>query len=362
MKYFTGTQIKILLAIIGLLDFAIPSFSQIDSVNAITHPELYIEIQDGIFVSKIINHGEDTLKDDAIVSAAYQYEMIYDSTSRVDYVFTECTKNGWRPRLATWKSGRIVTASFQALTDSSRTDPFTVATGDTISFYRELSWYNPKDHRQDTANFFSLDTLDYAVELIDLKNRRLQLLDSLGVLARTSPGVPVLYGMQPIMANISYGIPSSMNGDTVAVRIRLYARGNGQFSQMRNDRFTVNTSHKLGNAYWKSYLEAYGGGLGKRSIQDITASTAGNSSSGLLTIDKAGAGSVRIRIIPPEDAGDVSIVIYNALGQIVFIPFATRSVSSPSDIFYRFPGDGVYLIALVHNGALEQSIKYVSNS
>lgn len=359
MKHANISPMVMVIAI-GLLSLATPSWSQIDSINAITHPERYVEVQDGIYISRIINHGQDTLKNDAIVSAAYMYEMIYDSTSRIDYLFTECMKNGWRPRLATWTSGRIRTASFSALTDSSRTDPFTVTSGDTISFYRELSWYNPRNHRQDTDNFFSLDTLDYAVELTDKKGSRLELLDSLGVLARASPGIPVLYGSRPIMAKVSFIVPPAMNGDTVALRVRLYAHGNGEFYQMRNDRFTVNASHKLDKEYWQGYLKSYGGDLGKRSIRDIAANAITSSLSDYINISAVTAGIVRIKITPPAGSGNVSVVIYNDLGQIVFIPFTSSSASAANDILYRFPKSGVYFITLEHNGIVLRSMKYIS--
>lgn len=218
-----------------------------------------IEIQDGVFVRRVINHGADTLPLNANIAAAYIFEREYDSTCRIQYTFTECRINAMRPRLATWKFRQQITAPVSALTDSSRTDPFKVVAGDTITFYRELIWYDSKTGRRDIDNFCSPDTLDYVVELVRwTTGHRTVMLDSLGILARSAPGAPTLYGMRPVMAKVAYVVPRSLDGDTVFVRVRPYVRGHGVGTFVRCDGVGVNRSDALALPFWQAYLSVYG--------------------------------------------------------------------------------------------------------
>ncbi len=229
------------------------------NVRAAQQDTMQIEIQDGVFVRRVINHGADTLPLNANIAAAYIFESEYDSTCRVQYTFTECRINAMRPRLATWKFRQQITAPVSALTDSSRTDPFKVVAGDTITFYRELMWYDPKTGRQDTDNFFSSDSIDYVVELVRwTTGHRVAMLDSLGILARSAPGAPTLYGMRPVMAKVAYVVPRSLDGDTVFVRVRPYVRGHGVGTLVRCDGVGVNRSDALALPFWQAYLSVYG--------------------------------------------------------------------------------------------------------
>ncbi len=227
------------------------------------HPEWYVHIQDSLFVK--LTHGSQILDTNEYChSASYQYEMIYDSTSRIDYTFSECKLNNGRIRLRNWQDGRISTAPISEYNDSTRTDEVTLAAGDTISFYRHFQWYNPMTRKQSFSNYFATDTLDYVVDLVNAATGlRLALLDSFGALARVPAGSPVLYGLHPIIAVVRFPVPSAMAGKHAFVRVHIDARGDGLYQPIRRDGPTVGLSRGLATGRWTEYLRLFGD-LGKQ--------------------------------------------------------------------------------------------------
>lgn len=316
------------------------------------HPELYVEVQDSIFVKRV--RGTDTVPvNDFRVAASYQWEMVYDSTCRVSYLFSECRHNEVRPRLTTWVARRLMTAPIEKFNDSSKTESFVVLTGDSVSFYREFRWYNPKNHRQDTNNFYSPDTLDYAVELVNAANgERLTLLDSMGVLPSITPNIPILYGTRPIIALVKYIVPSYMNGKTAFVRIRQYARGDGLYNPVRLDMPTINISKTLDNPDLNSYLQDFGGGLSKRSISQFNTSSSIENGSVVFDVKQITANEIDVAFAPPIQGGSVSVLIYDGLGNLTFIPFTTKFLTRRESIRYQFPSNGTYFITFICNGVI----------
>lgn len=319
--------------------------------NIIAHPEWFEEVQDGFYVSRVSKSGAWS-NPEAKIGAAYRFEMVYDSTSRVQYLFTECYHNGTRPRLLSWKPRHLHTAPVEQMTDSSRTENFKIAPGDTISFFRELKWYNPMTGRQDTNNFWSPDTLGYAVELVRATSgQRIALLDSFGVLAQLSPGAPTFCGSRPLIAHVTYMVPSTIpTSDSVFVRVRLYADGDGLFTPMRNDEWTSGMAHALRKGIWDYYLSLYGGPLYKQVTDELGNVPAGSGS--LLSISNVSRETIRIRFSPPRGSGPVQVAIYDANGTPVFFPFATRGDVEDGTAEYTFDRSGVYIVALERSGAI----------
>lgn len=64
---------------------------------------------------------------------SYQYAMIYGGTSRTDFIFTECKKNGELIKLMTWNHQEIISAPAEVISYNSRTVNFHIHAGDTIS-------------------------------------------------------------------------------------------------------------------------------------------------------------------------------------------------------------------------------------
>jgi hypothetical protein len=323
----------------------------------LAHPELYVEVQDDVYIKRVDSKGQ-LMPEAKIISAAYRFEMIYDSTCRVQYLFSECRHNGVRPRLLAWKDGHIHAASAEMMTDSSRTAAFKISSGDTVSFYREFKWYNPKTQSQDTNNFRSLDTLDYAVELVDrATNGRIALLDSFGVLPRVVPGSPVVYGTRPIMSKVQYAIPYGLTADSAFVRVRTYTRGDGPYLPIRKDDETVGASYALDLGIWDYYLSLYGGSLGKRSIGDLNAINTRRPQNSLLSVLMENPGTIAVRFSSPPGSGPIEVVIYDAVGNKIFVPFATRSIQSAEIATYTFTASGIYFVALQVGGVIVEAKK-----
>lgn len=103
-------------------------------------------IQDSLAVATI--RGSDgTPFPGSWISPAYHYMMTYQPTSRTEFIFTECKKNGKLINLLPWNYNQIISAPAELISYNSRTVNFQVRAGDTISFYREMDWYNPSTNR-----------------------------------------------------------------------------------------------------------------------------------------------------------------------------------------------------------------------
>ncbi len=327
-----------------------PSHAQVPEL--LTHPELYVEVQDNVFIRKVDMSGRP-IQPDAIISAAYRFEMVYDSSSRVQYLFSECRHNGVRPRLLAWKDGHIHSARDEMMADSSRTASFPIEAGDSISFYREFKWYNPKDQSQTQTNYVALDTLDYVVELVSSRTGlRLALLDSFGVMPRPTPGAPEFHGDRPIMASIDHVIPSTVTRDTGFIRVRMYARGDGPYLPIRKDDITIGSSWNLLHGYWDYYLDQFGGSLGKRTVTELTRGVTDHADVTLSVVD-IGKGVVRIDFSSPSDGGPLRVGIFDAAGNEVFTPYGTTLPDGAGrSATYAFSSSGRYFVALIQGNSI----------
>lgn len=322
--------------------------------DPVMYPELWVNIGQDSFLDCLVS-GTDTVPAVA-VTASYQFGMIYDSTSRTDYTFTEARRNGNRIPLLHWKRGGMVHMDADVMSYNSRTAVFPLLTGDTLSFYRELEWYTLMGREQSLTNYYALDTLAYSVELVRASDGAvLALLDSLGIMPSTTPGTPTIHGTRPIMAQVNYGVPGVMAGDSAFIGIRLYAHGSGAYNFIRYDNITVALSDRLTRTNWINYLSTFGFGLGsqKRSLDFLTGPTAGD---GALDVIPHTDGISTIRFDVPE-GGSATIAVYDATGQLVFYPYAGPAAGQSIALQYRFPQRGMYIVALLHDGRLVTSTK-----
>ncbi len=313
----------------------------------------FVNVQGNLYISRI-SRGGDTLPASAVIAPAFAIEMLYDSTSRVNYLFSECLHNGVKVTLPNWKHLRLAAAPIAVISDSSHTAPFRVTAGDTVSFYRQLSWYDPKTKAQKRNNFMSLDTLDYVVELVDASSgRRVAMLDSLGVLPCSTRCVPTFYGNRPINALVKYAIPAALNGDTVFVRLKLMARGAGEYYPLRHDISTSGISLNVTSPLGIAYLRQYGGAFLKSTSEKLESLA---SSAEALDIVMRGDRDIEIRGGARERTS-AGIVIYDLLGNVVFAP-SMGAPWSPS-VLYHFESAGIYYVALVAGGSIVRTSKIV---
>lgn len=313
-----------------------------------THPELWVNIgQDCIANCRVI--GSDTVPADAI-AASYSFGMIYDSVSRTDYTFTECRRNGGRIPLLHWRRHHLVHMDADVMSYNSRTASFPLVGGDTLGFFRELKWYDPMTREQTPDNYYALDTLAYAVELVRASDGAvLALLDSIGVMPSLARNTPVIHGTRPILAQVRYVVPGALACDSAFIGIRLYAHGDGAYNFLRYDGETIALSDMLNDPYWIDYLRVYGYGLGlaRRAVDDLSAGEA----AGMLTVEARAGGEALIRFRAP-DPGPTSVAIYDAAGQLLFYPYAGPSPEGSMSVAYRFPAGGLYFVVLMQEGKI----------
>lgn len=175
-------------------------------------------------------------------------------------------------KLRHWAKGRVVNANARLLSFNSTTVPFTCHAGDTLSFYRELYWKNLVTGESDTAGYYSPDSLDYAIELVRLSDSaRVATLDSVGILANTTPGPPRIHGGRPLLATVRYVVPPALEGTEAFMRVLVFHRGEGPYWFTRTDRVTIGYSahatHPDWLPYWEHFLTVFNPTAPKTSVE-----------------------------------------------------------------------------------------------
>jgi hypothetical protein len=312
---------------------------------------------DQTFASYRFSDGSTTITS-ASIFASWSFGMRSDS-GLVTYEISEFRKGSNRLTLVGWcnDSVRRNWTNVQ-MSDTSRTATFVLGSGDTISFYRELSWYNPITLKQHPANFYSPDSLYYAVELIGTNGVRKALLDSLGVNSSIPSGSPQLHGTLPIMAVVKYPVPTGFIGDTAMVRVRVYSRGPGAYYFMRRDHMAANLSVQVQDTFWTQYVQSYGGGLGKRSVEELTALKTNESQATFLSVTpNPVVGQATIEFEGSEKGIPTTVLIYDGQGNIVFNAASSPRLTGRHTAHVEFPSAGTYFVALFHNGTIVNSKK-----
>jgi hypothetical protein len=323
------------------------------------HPELYVQLGDSIWICRVHNSGRDTVDAEDIVQN-YVFQMLNDSTSLTEYRFGETRRNGHRIPLDKWDLNSRRTTAAAVLSYNSRTVPFVIHGGDSLSFYRELYWYNPLFNRQLSNEYYSRDTLTYAVELVEPSTEtRLALLDSIGIMPNLTPATPIVHGARPIMAKVNYVVPARLDGDTAIMRVVLRNRGDGDYWFDRQDKIQIGMSRQLSVPEWQHYLSAWGlllnpPELGKSELERTTSS----SDSVILNVAIVpGTHDAHITFSTAPNGATTSVVVYDARGRSLFDPYSSRATTTTADAFYHFEQSGLYIIGLIHDGGLVRTQK-----
>ncbi len=293
-------------------------------------------------------------------SGAYVYEMGYDPFCRTRFTFTECKKNGQLLKLLAWNDGAAINAPAELMTFNSRTENTLLHAGDTISFYHDFAWYNPVDNKMLTTNYYALDTLEMIVHLVRATDGSpLVQLDSIGAIARPTPGMPTIYGTQPIMAIISYVVPQQFQGDSAFVGVTLRAKGSGPHYFTRYDEVTVGMSNRLQDIYYQAYLANFGAIYAKRSLNDLMKDAGQEGAMLAVSSDPRSPRDIRIIFNGPRDGGSATISIYDESGNLVFFPYNSRTDATQAETSYRVPSRGAYFVALGHNGKIVKTTRTI---
>lgn len=343
-----------LFAVAGLYANAQPIFTygEDSTLVPIPHPDdsahLWLRIQDSQYVYLVSARGN--LRPARSIAAAYTFDMVYDSTFLVSYDFTECLKNGRHLTLKNWKKGRKVNASARLLSFNSATDTFTCRTGDTLSFYRDLYWKELASGRQDTANYYALDSLDYTVELVRLSDSaRVAILDTIGILANTTMGPPRIHGMHPLMATVRYIVPQSLDGATAFIRVLVFHRGGGPHWFARTDDITFGLSNLAANPDWRVFVDLFNPLVPKISAERLTEAAVDPSRAPRLDV-VSGAGRFLMTFDCAPNSGQTLISVFDASGQQLYTPYVTTGMAGSAHAGYSYPVPGAYFIALYHDG------------
>ena len=302
----------------------------------------------------------DPLNSDEI-HAAYVFDLVYDSTSVIIYTFTECTQNKNRIKLARWIEGRTVNADANLLSFNSTTESFLCHTGDSISFYREIDWRDPRTGWVDTNTYYALDSLDYTVELIRTSDSlRIALLDSIGLLPSFTPSRPVIHGTRPIMSLIHYIIPQSLNNTNAFIRVRVYHRGNGEYWFTRHDYINIALSSRLSDPNFIDFIKIFSPGSSKIAISDHR-SLPGENQHLIVESIIGSPHDIKITFDGTSDGSGTAVVVYDMRGELIFIPYMTPGSSDRSQTTYHFGHSGTYFIGLLHNNRITALRKIIIN-
>lgn len=318
-------------------------------------PEMWVTLEDGTRMWRI-TAGGDTLAPEWF-SAGYELRMYTDSTCLTEYKFTGCKRNGVRIPLAHWKKNRAVNLDAEVLAYNSRTEAVTLHEGDTLSFYRELSWKDPRFNRQMLNNYRSLDTLTFAVELVGVADSsRVALMDSIGIMACEQTCAPTIHGSRPIMAHVFWVVPESLAGATAFIRLRPKATGAGDLYFTRKEELSVALWMRLLDPYWTTYLSQWQ--AFQKSIP-LGAGTVDRPADVKLLVraSTADRGAVSIDFDAAPDGGAVSLMIFDLNGNQVYTPFARTESSGTYSVAHRFAESGAYVVALAYGGAVVRTEK-----
>lgn len=305
------------------------------------------------------------------ISGSYQFSMLYDSSCRTDYVFTEPWLNGQRLTLDRWVNGRSVNADQEILSFNSRTKPFWAKAGDTVRFYREIDWISTITWRKDTISYLSRDTLGFSVELIrSYDMSRILLLDSIGIMPQDPPGKIRFYSPHNAMAAVECVLPEWIGADSLCIRVRVRARGSGEYYFTRQDDIRSGYSRSamshpilladqaiLKECCWTPIALPEQEPPLERML--LRAALEGNTGGErMLTVrqEKAGDADVTIGIVPPPGFGAVSVIVTGGSGGVLRPPFA-GPVEGAREATYRFPSSGIYLVGVMSGGKIIDAAK-----
>jgi hypothetical protein len=284
-----------------------------------------------------VGSGDTVQASDAF--AIWNFETANDS-STTRYVFTELKKNGARILFAKWVDEALyLNWDETQLRDSSRSVCFTSSNGDTISFYRQFTWMDKQSATTREYNFYSPDTLDYVVELIKQSDgSRLLLLDSIGVLRRTTRGNPTFYGTDARLAIVKKALPA-VSGDSVFVRVRASQRGDGPYNHVRRDTYGLRLSQRLNDTSWQAFAQALW-----RPVPQLESAPA--DSNKLRVSPNPSKGKIHVSFVGAE-SWETNLAVYDANGSLVKYPFMSR-ISGRAEVHFDIVGTGRFFVVLMH--------------
>ncbi len=323
------------------------------------YPHLWTKVQDTTWIWLVRDSGRVLNRN--LVSGYYEFTMQYDSTGLVYYMFTEPWHNGSLLKLRHWELGRSVNLDEDLLSLNSRTEDFTVHTGDTVSFMRDFRWFHGITQQQEPNNFFSHDTLTYVVELASAHDSgyyqsRVAVIDSFGVMPCSPPGEPQFFGSgSPAVMDLrTYVVPPTLDGQSVCMRVRVRAHGDGEYFFTRTDNFSVNMSGLLNDPGIRSYIDYMSHPrFWKRGAQPEDISTPAPK---ILSVHRRSVTDpeVSIRLASGVGPGPITVAVYDLQGMLLATLF-TGTLDAPKTLTHTFTASGSYFISVSQGNSTLQT-------
>ncbi|MBS1913197.1 MAG: hypothetical protein JST22_14510 [Bacteroidetes bacterium] len=160
-------------------------------------------------------------------------------------------------------------------------------------------------------------------------------------------GAPIIFGMRPVIALVDWTVPASLDGVRAFMRVRVRARGAGDYYFTRTDDLRVTKWRQPPDAFYIEYMKYLG--------QDYTAKPTSPSMPPkgpmLLSVHDAGADdNVAIDFTAAPHGGATSVAIYDEAGRLLFYPYSSPSSNGEHhQTSYRFESSGMYLVSLLHD-------------
>ncbi len=289
------------------------------------------------------------------ISSGYVYEMNY-AQSRTIYRVSEMRHNGAVLTLYNWSESQIVgNLNDGALATVSRSNVFTINSGDNISVFREFFWQSRIDGRIRPNNYVALDNLQFNIELVNSSTGAvIGIVDAFGVDARTTPGIPVFHSSYNLVAIPMYTVPPSLTGLSVYLRVNAAAQGGGQYYFKRYSARTFDYSGRASNSYYISYNQNFGAGLPKTVVpqslpNDCNIRSKSNIDLSILPNPSRGEFKVHFR---PNRISNSAIAVYREDGALVSSRLLTETEEKEGVVQLGIADNGRYFVTLIANSSI----------
>lgn len=262
----------------------------------------------------------------------FHFGYVSDS-SHSQWRFKEFLLNKHKLYLMNWCHKRLT--NWDAINDSpqedwdpaelrarSTTRVFPVEGGDTLQFYRTLSWVDRLTGNLSYNRYVNPNGLAYSVELVDTNGlTRIMLLDTFNIGPTTGSKKPCIYSWYPSAARIRQVVPVSADSTDAIIRINTWANGAGPAPFYRHDKYgRMMSYYDLTHSYWRDYMDSVEANIDCSSSPSCDISAIGTS----------GPSGVSVSAIWPSSLSSVEIRdVYGTLIWSSILPFGSNPTFVP---------------------------------
>ena len=201
-------------------------------------------------------------------SSQFNFHYIADSSQSV-WKFSEFLLNRKKLFLSNWCMSRVVNwdnSNDEPIADWSAAElrgrstirTFPIMGGDTVQFYRSLTWTDRLTGALSFNRYVNANGLSYSVELIQaVSGTRLLLLDTFNIAPTTTSRRPCIYSWYPMMSRVRSVVPSNQDSVSAYIRVNTWTSGASPQPFMRHDGYgkMISAQH-LGSSTWTYYNDS----------------------------------------------------------------------------------------------------------